>query len=309
MKPNVEMDSSENISALINNGNIPVTYRPETDDSAEYSWPFNAAEKNGENCLKASNQKIDASFAILYADVELKAGEAIAFDYLISSELGIDVFHVIVDNEPIYSISGVQETESWVSCCPWVAEKDGTYEVALCYIKDEGTNMGDDTVYIKNMRVTDESEIDSATYLPRKAATTEDGFEFSYVDLVYSEKDGYYHLESADGPVLYVRIGSKSSYQEAFTTIVGTSNLGKYIYDENGEFVRKERYNEIFFAYAAAADSKYSVYPLDEDLYYILKGLGEIGWYDKTSYNYIFKEEEIIVMPYNGWLFACVYFK
>jgi hypothetical protein len=144
--------------------------------------------------------------------------------------------------------------------------------------------------------------MDLAVWSPLDAAAAE-------IQVYFNEKDGYYHLNSIDGPVLYVRISSKSSYQEAFTTIVGTSNLGKYIYDENGEFVMKERYNEIFFAYEKAADPKYGVYPLDEDLYYILKGLGEIGWYDKTHHNYIFKEEAIIVMPYNGWLFACVYFK
>ena len=132
---------------------------------------------------------------------------------------------------------------------------------------------------------------------------------FNEIQVYYNEKDGYYHLESLEGPVLYVRINSKSSYQEALSAIVGTSNLGRYIYDENGEFVMKERYNEILMAYGDAADQKYGVYPLDSDLYYILKALEDIGWYDGTSPNSIFRDEGIIVKPYNGWLFACVYFK
>ena len=49
--------------------------------------------------------------------------------------------------------------------------------MALCYLKDDSTNEGDDTVYIKNARVVTEKEFDSATYLPRQAATTKDGFE------------------------------------------------------------------------------------------------------------------------------------
>lgn len=144
--------------------------------------------------------------------------------------------------------------------------------------------------------------MDLAVWTPFDPAATE-------IPVYFNEKDGYYHLESADGPVLYVRLGSKSSYQEALTTIVGTSNLGVYIYDENGEFVKKERYNEIIDAYAAAADTKYNVYPLTEDLYYVLHKLADDGWYDKTSPNYIFSDEGIVVMPFNGWLFACVYFK
>jgi hypothetical protein len=144
--------------------------------------------------------------------------------------------------------------------------------------------------------------IDLAVWTPFDATATE-------IKVYLNETDGYYHLGSKDGPVLYVRLGSKSSYQDALTTIVGTSNLGKYIYDENGNFAFKERYNEIIMAYANAADAKYSIYPLDEDLYYVLKALTDIGWYDKTSPNYIFKEEEIVVMPFNGWLFPCVYFE
>ena len=144
--------------------------------------------------------------------------------------------------------------------------------------------------------------MDLAVWTPFDPAATE-------IPVYFNEKDGYYHLESADGPVLYVRLGSKSSYQEALTTIVGTSNLGVYIYDDNGEFVKKERYNEIIDAYAAAADTKYNVYPLTEDLYYVLHKLADDGWYDKTSPNYIFSDEGIVVMPFNGWLFACVYFK
>ena len=150
--------------------------------------------------------------------------------------------------------------------------------------------------------------IDLEVWTPFDAAATE-------IQVYFNEKDGFYHLESKDGPVLYVRVASKSSYQESLSTIVGTSNLGRYIYDENGGFVMKERYNEILMAYAAASDPTYSVYPLDDDLIYILKGLADIGWYDRNSPNYIFKmyqgEEVIsmIVMPYNGWLFPCVYFK
>ena len=132
---------------------------------------------------------------------------------------------------------------------------------------------------------------------------------FNELQVFYNEADGYYHFESIDGPILYVRITSKSTYQEALSTVIATSNLGKYIYDENGNFVTKESYNDILIAYGEAADSIYGVYPLDQDLYYILKSLGDIGWYDGTSPNYIFAEEGVIVKPFNGWLFACVYFK
>lgn len=214
-KPTVDMPSSEEISSVINKGDIQVNYRPETEGpSAEYSWPFVVTEKNGDPCIKASNQLIEASYAILYADVTLKAGQAVGFDYLISSEQGADILHVIVNDEPIYAISGVSEKEKWESAYPWVASEDGTYEVALCYIKDDSTDEGDDTVYIKNMRVCDVSEIDVATYLPRQAATSIDGLDYQYVDIVFNPNDGYYHVGSKNGPLLLADLQGYTQFNE-----------------------------------------------------------------------------------------------
>ena len=44
--------------------------------------------KNGEDVIYASNTGIEDSYAIIYADVTLKKGEALAVDYLASSERG-----------------------------------------------------------------------------------------------------------------------------------------------------------------------------------------------------------------------------
>ena len=217
MKPTYEMPASEEIVATINNGDIPVTYRAEEGESGEYSWPFIITEKNGEKCIKASNSGVEDSFAILYADVELKAGEAIAFDYLVSSENGNDALVVIVDGEDIYQMSGVDETETWKSCYPWVAKTDGTYEVALCYLKDESDNAGDDTVYVKNMRIVKAEDVDTPTYLPRQVATSEDGFEYTYEDVFYNEADGYYHVGSENGPLLLANLMGYSSFSEEET--------------------------------------------------------------------------------------------
>lgn len=212
MKPNVEMPSSKEIAAVMNKGDIAVTYRDETSD--EYSWPFVLTEKNGEKCLASSNSKIEASYSIGFADVTLKAGQAVGFDYLISSERGSDVFHVIVDDEPIYSISGVSSPEEWKTAYPWVAPKDGTYELKLAYIKDDTTDEGDDTVYMKNMRIVSTDSIDTPTYIPQYASTTDDGFEYKYVDVVMNEKDGYYHVGSANGPLLLADLKGYTNFSE-----------------------------------------------------------------------------------------------
>ena len=241
VKPTYEMDTPENVAALMNNGQIPVTYRAEEGDDAEYCWPFIETEKNGEVCLKASNQGIEDSFAILYADVELKAGQAVGFDYLASTEQGNDAMVVIVNGEDIYQISGTSEEEVWKRCYPWVAVEDGTYEVALCYLKDESGNAGDDTVYVKNMRIVDAKDVDAESFIPRFAATSEDGFDYTYVDVVLNEKDGYYHVGTENGPLLLANLMGYTQFNEEKTVwdlaYDGTVTVGGVnYYDELVEY-------------------------------------------------------------------------
>ena len=216
VKPNVSMEDSETIAAAINQGEFSVTYRPETEgEDAEYAWPFVLTEVDGEACLKTSNAGIEDSYSILYADFELEAGQAIGFDYLSSTEYGADVMFVIVNDDDIYQISGDAAEKEWKSCYPCVAEVAGTYELALCYLKDESDNAGEDTVYVKNMRVVPADEIDSNTALPREAAiSVDDGFEYTYVDVVLNEKDGYYHVGTENGPLLLANLMGFSQFNE-----------------------------------------------------------------------------------------------
>ena len=288
VKPTYTMDTSENIVALINSGDIQVTYRAEEGDSAEYCWPFIAAEKNGENCLKASNQGIESSYAILYADVELKAGQAVGFDYLASSERSCDMMYVIVDGEDVYAISGTSEPEEWVSCYPWVAEEDGTYEVALCYLKDESDNVGDDTVYVKNMRVVEQADIDVATYIPRYAATSvDDGFEYNYVDVVLGT-DGYYHVGDANGPLLLADLMNYTQFSEEKT-------IWELAYDGTIKVDGKDYYDELveYFNYASNS-SLNGVCTVNEELAELLKVVADVAGFEDND---------------QEWLKICKYFQ
>ena len=207
-KPNVEMPSSEAISEAFDGGSLGVTYRPETEGaSAEYSWPFIITEKDGEKCIKASNAGYDSAFATLYVDITLKAGEVISFEYFSSSEQGADILYVIVDRDDIYQISGVGN--AWKTCYAFVAPEDGTYELALCYMKDSSDAAGDDTVYLKNLHIVDSADkIDIPTYIPRNCATNQDVFGVyqDYAEIFYNEADGYYHVGSVNGPLLLANL-------------------------------------------------------------------------------------------------------
>ncbi len=226
-KPNVEMPPVEDIANVMSSGNSNITYAPETDEvEAELTWPFIIGKKEGADCIYPSNAGVNNSYATIYVNVTLKKGEAIGFDYYASSESGMDVLYVLVDRQDIYQISG--ESEKWNSCYPFVALEDGEYEVALCYLKDSSDSAGDDTVYVKNMRIINEKDIDTATYIPRFCANNlkDDGFGYeNYVDVFYNEKDGYYHVGSENGPLLLANLMGSSRFSNDSINILGYNGL------------------------------------------------------------------------------------
>ncbi len=214
VKPTFTMPSSDEMAEVLSQGGVEITYTPAKGSDSEYSWPFVLGEKDGEQVAYASNQGIDSSYAILYANVALDVGQAFCFDYHASCASGSDILYVIVNGDDIYQISGVAEAGEWKTCYPWVAQYAGVYEVALCYLKDSGDAEGDDTVYVKNFRAVDSAKIDAPSYIPRQAATSEDGFEFTYVDIVFNTADGYYHVGSENGPLLLATLNETSQFNE-----------------------------------------------------------------------------------------------
>ncbi len=130
--------------------------------------------------------------------------------------------------------------------------------------------------------------------------------------LVFNEEDGYYHLNSADGPLVYVYLAEDPDYLPCFKNILDRSGVSKYFFDENDEFVKKESYSECLLEYIEYADEKSGVYPLTKDLEYIIKQRGEyVGWWDSTSPNFIFSDATgTSIDGLNteiAWLFMCCY--
>ena len=133
-------------------------------------------------------------------------------------------------------------------------------------------------------------------------------------------EDGYYHLGTANGPIVYVRLSANVDYfgfytdeesgtqkpnMASFVTITETDRMSCYFYDEDGKPLRKESYNEIIEKYAEIADAS-GVYPLDEMLEYIIKQHGEnADWWNYESENNLYDMYEIEKPPVqNAWLFA-----
>ncbi len=202
----IEMPSSDEINSVIS-PDKGWTYTPY---DSEYAWPFVTKDKDGNDIVKggkpaimASNSGKNSSYASIYVDIKLEAGQAIAFDYWSSCEEDKDILYVYVDGQLIHEISG--RSSQWETEYAYVALNDGTYKLALHYMKDSSGSVGDDTVYINNLRVLNSvDEILEPVHIFRWAAT-----DFNDVGTGYNNyisyvlgNDGYYHVGASDGPLL-----------------------------------------------------------------------------------------------------------
>lgn len=131
-------------------------------------------------------------------------------------------------------------------------------------------------------------------------------------NLVYNEADGFYHMNSADGPLVYVHLTEDSKYLASFKNILDRSGVNRYFYNANGEFEKKVSYSECLLKYIDCADEATGVYPLTEDLKYIIQQRGEyVGWWDKNSQQYLFVDANgnpiLGINSEIAWLFMCCY--
>lgn len=228
-----------------------------------------------------------------------------------------------------------------LAACP-VEVKDGAFELE---VKNEGVNIGNPggtTQVVIGIRSFTEKgcilkieRIGNATVdLPwtdiqadRNAIKVDSYANSEFVDfdvtdssltVVYNEKDGYYHLNSVDGPVIYVRISSAIiesvtdtetiyKYLPSFVAMCETGRLGKVFYDEDGAIVKKESYNDLLYQYAELCGAN-GMYPLNKQLAEVIKNIGEHNsWFDLSSELHIFGDDAANIVKENAWLFACAY--
>jgi len=147
--------------------------------------------------------------------------------------------------------------------------------------------------------------------------------EYSPIDLtdlsitaVYNESDGYYHLGSEDGAIIFIDLTSHSQYVSSIQTICGHQRMGAYIYDANGNVVEKRSYNELFIQYGMPDNADTPVdppirVPLTEKLAEAIQSFGDKnGWWKPDSETNIFTPV-LLGAPYNqeyAWLLFCGYY-
>ena len=123
--------------------------------------------------------------------------------------------------------------------------------------------------------------------------------------LVFNSKDGYYHLDSTNGPVVYVHMDHPSASFVGLMSEFG--NMTAYMYHADGSFDRKEQYAGLMQQYLNNMDKSQNVYPLTQDLKYMIENYGNSqNWWNEGEPGYLFEEVEG-VNPANAWMFLYCY--
>ncbi len=277
-----EMPPSEELGNVFEKNDLNFSYSNEKNN--EYSWPFIIDEYKGEAVIRPSNKNIVGSYAQLFTTVTLNAGDVVAFDYFSSTELNADRLYVLVNKQDIYSISGI--ADKWQTCYAYVAEEAGTYELAFCYIKDGSTDEGDDTVYMKDLRIVTEADIDSPSYIYRDAATNPDEYNVyqDYVE-IFLGRDGYYHVGSEYGPLLLADLMGYTLFNSedyAYNMCIGKSY---------------EKGLTMYASYASNSEIT-GVVPVTPELKGLLKQLVDDYGYETSG----------DIHDENEWLLLCIYY-
>ena len=258
--PNVSMPSSSEIEAIINGEGVNCTYRINEDENDPgFKWPWIISDDK--KSIKASNSKINNTASSIETDIVIPKGQALAFDYLASTEKDYDVLYVFVDGVAIHQISGNES--SWKTCFAYVSNETRSYNIHLFYYKDYDGYAGEDTVYINNMRFVSEEEINIPTYISRFCS---EGFIEStwnynkYVNVVYNNEDGFYHVDTINGPLVLADLIYETNWSDTLTPY----NIAA----GNGAIVNDIDYTETILEYVRYAGNGSITYtPVTEELH------------------------------------------
>lgn len=222
VKPNVSAPVFADVDSVLDPNGLVVADAYQWDED-EYSWPFTVqSDANGNKYLRASNADVHNSYSIIHFNIEVAANTALLFDALVSTEK-YDKLYVFVDDTLIHGISAeTPDLSPWKTYVAYVFEDDqaGTHKISFSYVKDSSKSGGEDEVWLKNLQIKAQSELNTAAYdvnIFRNAATgyndptTAEGAAAlsqyqNYITPVLNEEDGYFHVNAANGPLLMAGI-------------------------------------------------------------------------------------------------------
>ena len=147
-EPTVDPISEEELSAALNVEGTETPLQVYNDTDA-YTWPMLSTKDGDRTVLMASNTGVNSSLASVLVKVDAKAGDVFAVDYKVSSEAGMDVLTISVNGKRVKAFGGEKDWATY----GYEFAADGTYEIALSYLKDQAELAGEDVAYFDNARL------------------------------------------------------------------------------------------------------------------------------------------------------------
>ena len=109
--------------------------------------------------------------------------------------------------------------------------------------------------------------------------------------------DGYYHLNAADGPILFAKLNDSAMSLQA---MINYGQIKEVVQDADHTVLSKTDFNTAMTDYVNCMDSTTGLYPLTADLIAVYQRVGMYkGWYGANGY--VGGELE------DAWMFACYY--
>ena len=215
--------------------------------------------------------------------------------------LAFNVYSSTIGNSYVFAIKSTDATE-----CVLNIQNAG----------DPGTRL-EDTPWTPYQE--DTAKIEEMKNYPQEGTYTVIDLGDTSISAVLNPADGYYHLNSVDGPVIFIDLTSESQYIASIYTICSNQRMGTYVYDADGNVVEKRSYNELFFQCGMPDPSKAEStpspglrVPLTEKLAEAIQTFGNNqGWWKEGSSSNLF-ETAFAGLPYNqkyAWLLYCGYYK
>lgn len=280
------------------------------------------------------SEKTYAAYAVSTGStyVPLKASER---NYFLFSPAEAGTYEFSVDNKEIklgyyggphfvQSTSAVTPINNVLTLSISAGSLGGTYVIGLDGVSQDTNAVlsiirtGDPQISISDMPW----NTYPTTHTPSPYTLNLGGKSLKYVDvtgktednkIVFNESDGYYHYRTANGPVVLVHLGPDAPYYslQFILNLDGSfgqhgSKICEYFFDSDGNFLKKEDYSDILSTYFANMDQKSGVYPLTDDLKYIIQN-GCKQWWDKNDPDY---SEDFAIPNCNpeiAWMFALCY--
>ena len=209
----------------------------DTDD--EYAWPWKADSVVEDGVEKkyiyAPIAGLHGNYATLLATFTASAGDAITFDYDLTTEEKCDILYVLIDGDVVQQLSGVNKSGTCGAYVfPDYTEENSAHEIIFIYLKDSDTG-GEDKVHLSNLKLIKNASDDQVQGLVlRQAATmqntaankegTATTLYQHYVDAVLGD-DGYYHVGEKDGPILLANLMLASNWSEQSVWILAYNDF------------------------------------------------------------------------------------